>query len=246
MYGAGFGAFVRRSSRPPSPVRGPIRRPRSTTPRLLRAGGTTRSVLRGALESLDDRQPKGRPDVNPLNRGRLRARPCPESRSVVITGASRGLGLASPPICTSRDGASWRDAFARRGTRTSASGDRCGRRRSAFARHATRSRRSGVDRGGREGHRGAGRCARRPRAQCRDRRCRLRRGHADQRVAADLLDEPLRAGGVDQSAVALHARGWARPDRRLVERRAALRACRRSAPTPPPRARSTVGRSAGV
>ena len=52
-----------------------------------------------------------------------------EPRSVVITGASRGLGLAS---ATHLYKLGWRvvgsDALARRGTRTPAGGDRCGRR----------------------------------------------------------------------------------------------------------------------
>ena len=63
---------------------------------LLRERGAARPVLRGALERLDDRSAERASDREP-GEGRwvLQARPCAEPRSVVITGASRGLGLAS-------------------------------------------------------------------------------------------------------------------------------------------------------
>ena len=152
VYGGGFAAHPRTRGRDVGRLPVAVsRRPRSTTRKgFYEEAGQPGPVLRGASgPGGRARQPDGRPDVEPARRRRALRRPAmAEPRSVVITGASRGLGLASAAHLYR---AGWtrrrRDALARRGTRAPARGDRCRRRRSAPDRRPARPRRPGVDRG---------------------------------------------------------------------------------------------------
>ena len=124
----------------------------------------------------------------------------PEPRSVVITGASRGLGLASAAHLYQRG---WRVVAAMRSPdvgleRLRAATGACAEDPRLVGVRLDLDDPSSIDRC-RQGDRGGGRCARRARPQRRDRRRRLRRGHAAEALGAGLPHQSVRAGALTKA-----------------------------------------------
>ena len=108
-----------RGPRRRSRARGRTRRPKSTTRRAsTRRPANPGPYSVGIWSTWMSAQPDGRPDVEAARRERsvcTGERRMAEPRSVVITGASRGLGFASAPHLHQGAGGRRRDAVGRRG-----------------------------------------------------------------------------------------------------------------------------------